>query len=53
VGKLTAQLEETTYSFSRGDKEVRFVAGEDNEVTTTVSHRPVWQQQMNIEEPSV
>jgi hypothetical protein len=31
-GKQTAQLEETTYSFSGGDEEVRYVADEDDEV---------------------
>ncbi len=39
MGKLTSQLEETTYSFSRGDEEVRFVVDEDDEVRITVSHR--------------
>jgi hypothetical protein len=39
MGILTVQLEETTYSFSGGDEEVRFVADEDDEVRTTVSHR--------------
>jgi hypothetical protein len=51
-GILTVQLEETTYSFSRGDEEVRFVAYEDDEVRTTVSHRSMWQQ-VSTEESSV
>ncbi len=41
MDKLTAQLEEITYSFSEGDEEVRLVADEDDEVRTTVSHRSV------------
>ncbi len=45
MGKLTAPLEETTYSFFKGDDaDMRFVADEDDEVVTTVSHRSVWQQ---------
>jgi hypothetical protein len=37
MGKVTAQLEETTYFFSGGDEEVRFVADDNDEVRTTVS----------------
>jgi hypothetical protein len=37
MGKLTDQLEETTYSFSVDvDDEVRFIAAEDDELRTTV-----------------
>ncbi len=43
MGKLTAQLEETPYSFARDDEEVRFIAEKDDKVRTTVSHRYVWQ----------
>jgi hypothetical protein len=41
MGKLTAQLQETTYSFPGViDEEVRFEdEDEDDEVRTTVSHR--------------
>jgi hypothetical protein len=52
MGRLTAQLEETIYSFSGGDKEVRFVEDEVDEVRRTVSHRSVCQQ-MRSEEPLV
>jgi hypothetical protein len=52
MGKLTAQLENTTYSFSWDDEEVRFIADEDDEVRATVSHRSMWQQ-VSTEEPSV
>ncbi len=45
-------MEETTYSFSGGDEEVRYVADEDDEVGTTVNHRSV-QQQVSTGEPSV
>jgi hypothetical protein len=41
MGKLTVQMEETTYSFSVGDEVVRFVADENDEVKTTVCHRSV------------
>jgi hypothetical protein len=51
MGKWTAQMEETTHSFSGGDEEVRFVTDED-EVRTTESYRSVWQQ-VSTEEPSV
>jgi hypothetical protein len=53
MGKLTAQLEETTYSFSRVDEVVRLVADENDKVRTTVSHRAVWQQLVSTGEPSV
>jgi hypothetical protein len=53
MGELSTRLEKTTYSSSRDDKEVRFVANEDDEVRTTVrNHRYVWQQ-VSTEEPSV
>jgi hypothetical protein len=42
----------TIYSFSGGDKEVRFVEEDDDEVRHTVSHRSVWQQ-MRSEVPPV
>ncbi len=35
----SAEMEETTYSFLGSDEEVRFVADEDDEMKTTVSHR--------------
>ncbi len=48
----SAQMEETTYSFLGSDEEVRFVADEDDEMKTTVSHGSLCQQK-STEDPSV
>ncbi len=45
MGKLTTQLEETPYTFSGDDEEMRFVADEDD-------GGAMWQQ-VSTEEPSV
>jgi hypothetical protein len=42
MGKLTAQLQKTAFSFSGGIKVERFVADEDK-VRNIVSHRSMWQ----------